>query len=144
MDQTYETRRRSGKRNGSLEPKKPESLTGALKVQSLAPESRKEKTMNMQTAKALGFKKGDFVHTGAFPGIVIGDAHTRTPTCEVWGMEHEAGSAYADDLVLLNWPTFKSLAKRYGFDGAAYSEVAKEAIKQAKARTAAQEVPVTA
>ena len=146
MDQTYETRRRSGKRNGSLEPKKPESLTGALKVQSLAPEteSLKEKTMNMQTAKALGFKKGDFVHTGSFPGIVIGDAHTRTPTCEVWGLEHEMGSAYADDLVLLNWPTFKSLAERYGFDGTAYSEVAKEAIKSAKARTSAQEVPVTA
>jgi hypothetical protein len=144
MDQTYETRRRSGKRNGSLEPKKPESLTGALKVQSLAPESRKEKTMNMQTAKALGFKKGDFVHTGAFPGIVIGDAHTRTPTCEVWGMEHEMGSAYADDLVLLNWPSFKALAERYGFDEKAYSEVAKEAIKNAKARTSAQEVPVTA
>ena len=144
MDQTYETRRRSGKRNGSLKPKKPESLTGAWKVQSLAPESRKEKTMNMQTAKALGFKKGDFVHTGAFPGIVIGDAHTRTPTCEVWGMEHEMGSAYADDLVLLNWPTFKSLAERYGFDEKAYSEVAKEAIKNAKSRTSAQEVPVTA
>ena len=100
--------------------------------------------MNMQTAKALGFKKGDFVHTGSFPGIVIGDAHTRTPTCEVWGFEQELGSAYADDLVLLNWPSFKSLAERYGFDGTAHSEVAKEAIKQAKARTSAQEVSVAA
>ena len=146
MDQTYETRRRSGKKNGGLEPKKPEHRTGIVEVQSLAPEteSRKEKTMNMKTAKALGFKKGDFVHTGSFPGIVIGDANTRTPTCEVWGFEHEMGSAYADDLVLLNWPTFQSLAKRYGFDETAYSEVAKEAIKQAKARTSAQEVPVTA
>ena len=146
MDQTYETRRRSGKKNGGFEPKKPEQLTGASEVHGRAPETKslKEKTMNMQTAKALGFKKGDFVHTGAFPGIVIGDAHTRTPTCEVWGMEHEMGSAYADDLVLLNWPTFKSLAERYGFDEKAYSEVAKEAIKNAKSRTSAQEVPVTA
>ena len=96
--------------------------------------------MNMQTAKALGFKKGDFVHTGSFPGIVIGDAHTRTPVCEVWGFEHEMGSAYADDLVLMNWPTFQSLAKRYGFDGTAFSEVAKEAIKQAQAEQAAPPV----
>ena len=100
--------------------------------------------MNNQTAKALGFKKGDFVHTGSFPGIVISDAHTRTPVCEVFGYEHEMGSAYADDLVLLNWPTFKSLAERYGFDGTAFSEVAKEAIAQAKARASGQEVPVAA
>ena len=50
--------------------------------------------MNMQTAKALGFKKGDFVHTGTFPGIVIGDVDTATPRCEVFGLEHEIGSAY--------------------------------------------------
>jgi hypothetical protein len=98
----------------------------------------------MKTAKALGFKKGDFVHTGAFPGIIVSDAHTRTPVCEVWGYEHETGSAYADDMVLLNWPSFESLAKRYGFDGAAFSEAAKEAIQQAKARTSAQGVPATA
>ena len=85
----------------------------------------------MKTAKELGFKKGDFVHTGAFPGIVIGDAHTKTPTCEVWGFEHETGSAYAEDLTLLSWADFETLAKSYGFDGEAYSEVAKEAIKRA-------------
>jgi hypothetical protein len=98
----------------------------------------------MNTGKRLGFKKGDFVHTGAFPGIVIGDVNTGAPTCEVWGYEHEMGSAYADDLVLLNWPTFESLAKRYGFDGTAYSETAKEAIKNAKERATAQGAPVTA
>ncbi len=92
----------------------------------------------MNTAKALGFKKGDFVHTGAFPGIIVSDAHTRTPVCEVWGFEHESGSAYAEDLVLLNWPTFKSLAERYGFDGSAYSQVAKDAIATARERLAAQ------
>ncbi|MBI3550871.1 MAG: hypothetical protein HY077_00005 [Elusimicrobia bacterium] len=43
------------------------------------------------------------------------------------------GSAYAEDLALLSWPEFKALAERYGFDGTAYSEAAKEAIKQAQA-----------
>ncbi len=91
----------------------------------------------METAKKLGFKKGDFVHTGAFPGIVIGDVHTRTPTCEVWGFEQEMGSAYAEDMALLSWPEFKALAERYGFDGTAHSEAAKEAIKQAQAEQTA-------
>lgn len=96
----------------------------------------------MKTAKALGFKKGDFVHTGSFPGIIVGDVHTRTPTCEVWGFEHETGSAYAEDLTLLNWEDFQMLAKRYGFDGNAYDPAAKEAIQRATAK--AQGVPATA
>jgi len=94
----------------------------------------------METAKGLGFRKGEFVHTGAFPGIIIGDVHTRTPTCEVWGFEHEMGSAYAEDLALLSWQDFEALAKRYGFDGTAYSEAAKEAIKQAQAEQTAAPV----
>jgi hypothetical protein len=98
----------------------------------------------MNTAKELGFKKGDFVHTGAFPAVIIADAHTRTPLCEVWGFEHELGSAYAEDMALLNWPTFKSLAERYGFNGTADSETAKEAIKRAQERFAAQGGSVTA
>jgi len=98
----------------------------------------------MQTAKSLGFKKGDFVHTGSFPAVIIADAHTRTPLCEVWGFEHESGSAYAEDLVLLSWPSFKSLAERYGFDGTAYAEAAKEAIKRAKERATAEGAPATA
>ncbi len=60
----------------------------------------------MQTAKALGFKKGDFVHTGLFPGILIGDVHTTTPLCEVWGLEHECGSAYANELRKLTYDEF--------------------------------------
>lgn len=96
----------------------------------------------MKTAKALGFKKGDFVHTGSFPGIVVGDAHTRTPTCEVWGFEHETGSAYAEDLTLLTWENFQELAKRYGFDGTAYDPAAKEAVK--RATSSAPGVPATA
>lgn len=91
----------------------------------------------METAKRLGFRKGEFVHTGAFPGIIIGDVHRRTPLCEVWGFEHEMGSAYAEDLALLSWPEFRTLAERYGFDGTAYSEAAKEAIKQAQGEQAA-------
>ena len=143
MDQTYETRRRSGKKNGSLEPKKPEHRTGILEVQSLAPETESRKESKMKTAKALGFKKGDFVHTGAFPGIIMGDVHTAAPTCEVWGFEHEMGSAYSEDLTFLTWEDFQQVAKRYGFDGTAYSKAAKEAIAQALAKTAT-EVPVTA
>lgn len=91
----------------------------------------------METAKRLGFRKGEFVHTGAFPGIIIGDVHTRTPTCEVWGFEHEMGSAYAEDLQLLSFSEFKALAERYGFDGTAYAEAAKDAIRQAQAEQTA-------
>lgn len=87
----------------------------------------------METAKKLGFKKGDFVHTGSFPGIIIGDVHTRTPTCEVWGFEHEMGSAYAGDLTLLSWPDFKALANRFGFGGTADSQAGKDAIAAAMA-----------
>ena len=95
----------------------------------------------MKTGKALGFKKGDFVHTGAFPGIIISDVQTFAPCCEVWGFEHEMGSAYAEDLTPLTWEGFQQVAKRYGFDGTADSKVAQEAIAQAKAATG---VPVTA
>ena len=87
----------------------------------------------MLTAKKLGFKKGDFVHTGTFPGIVIGDVDTATPRCEVWGVEHEMGSAYAEDLTLMTWEDFQKVAGRYGFDGTADSEAAREAIAHVKA-----------
>ena len=95
----------------------------------------------MQTAKKLGFKKGDFVHTGAFPGIVIGQVNTATPMCEVWGVEHEMGSAYAEDLTRMTWDEFQAVAGRFGFDGTAYSAAAKEAIKQ---MAGGMEVAVTA
>jgi hypothetical protein len=96
---------------------------------------------NMETAKKLGFKKGDFVHTGAFPGIVIGDVNSATPTVEAWGFEHEMGSAYSEDLALMTWQEFQAVAGRYGFDGSAYSEAAKNAIAQAKSGMG---VPATA
>lgn len=82
----------------------------------------------MKTAKALGFVKGDFVWTGAFPGILVSDVHTSTPVAEVWGFDHESGSVYAHDLRKLTKAEFLAAAGRYGFDGSAYSEVAKAAL----------------
>ena len=94
----------------------------------------------MKTGKALGFKKGDFVHTGAFPGIIISDVQTFAPCCEVWGFEHEMGSAYAEDMTLLTWEKFQELAGRYGFDGTADSKTAREAIAKAKASASVLDV----
>lgn len=88
----------------------------------------------MQSAKKLGFAKGMFVHTGAFAGIIISDAHTTTPCCEVWGWEHEMGSCYASDLSHLTFEEFK--AQAHNFDGTAYSEVSKKAIKDAQSAVA--------
>ena len=51
-----------------------------------------------KTAKALGYQVGDLVYTGAFPGILISDVNSATPTCEVFGFEQEMGSCYASDL----------------------------------------------
>ena len=83
------------------------------------------------SAKTMGFKKGDFVFTGAFPGIIIGDVHTNTPTCEVWGFEHESGSVYASDLKKLTAEEFKNVASQYGFNGAAYAKEAQKALQEA-------------
>ena len=53
----------------------------------------------MQTAKARGFVKGDYALTSmGFVAKLIQDVHTATPLCEVWGLEHEFGSVYADEL----------------------------------------------
>lgn len=67
----------------------------------------------MSSAKKLGYKKGDFVYTGAFPGILIGDVHTTTPLCEVWGIEHECGGCYASDLRRLTFTEFKAMVQQY-------------------------------
>ncbi len=87
--------------------------------------------MENKTGKSLGFKKGDFVFTGAFPGIIVSDVNTTAPCCEVWGWEHETGSAYASDLRKLSYPEWLILAERYQFDGSAYSPVAQAAITSA-------------
>lgn len=54
-----------------------------------------------KTAKSLGFVKGDYAIDRNFGWVhkLIQDVHTATPLCEVWGLEHEYGSAYAADLV---------------------------------------------
>jgi len=85
----------------------------------------------MKTAKALGFKKGNFVSIGGmFVGIIIGDVHTSTPCQETWGFEHETGSAYADELRKISPQEF--LNNRYFKQNAiAYSQIAKDAIKEA-------------
>lgn len=51
------------------------------------------------TAKALGLKKGDCIITSSgFVGVIISDAHTSRPCCEIWGLAHEGGSVYAHEL----------------------------------------------
>jgi len=83
-----------------------------------------------KTAKALGYKKGDLVFTGAFPGIIVSDINSRTPCCEVWGYEHESGSCYAHDLERMPPSVFKSHVIELGHSWplTAYSPVAKEAL----------------
>jgi len=85
----------------------------------------------MSTGKARGFAKGDFVWTGAFPGIIISDVHTFAPCCEVWGFEHEMGSAYAEDLIKMEPLKWAEAARKYGFDGTAYAKESKAAIQAA-------------
>jgi hypothetical protein len=87
------------------------------------------------TGKNRGFVKGDFVFTGAFPGIIVSDVHTFAPVCEVWGFEHESGSAYAKDLVKLSFVQFKEQIEQDGKTIATlnpYSEVAKAALRNAQ------------
>jgi hypothetical protein len=84
-------------------------------------------------AKARGFKKGDLVFTGAFPGVLISDVHTLTPVCEVWGIEHESGSVYASDLKRLDPAQFMEALKILGHAAPveAYSKVAAQALAAA-------------
>lgn len=69
----------------------------------------------LPSAKKLGFLKGDLVHTGAFPAVVIGDVHTSTPLCEVFGFENEMGSAYAHELRHLTAENFQLELKKHGY-----------------------------
>ena len=53
----------------------------------------------MTTAKALGFKKGDYaINQMGWVCKLIQYVNTTTPMCEVWGFEHEFGSVYANEL----------------------------------------------
>lgn len=60
----------------------------------------------MSSAKKLGYAVGQLVWTGSFPAVIVGDVHTTTPTCEVWGVEQETGSVYAKDLAPLKTAGF--------------------------------------
>jgi hypothetical protein len=91
--------------------------------------------MKSVTGKSRGFQKGDFVHTGAFPGIIISDVHTFAPCCEVWGFEHEGGSAYAKDLTKLTFEEFKLQIEAEGHKIETlnpFSDVSKKAIRKAQ------------
>lgn len=68
----------------------------------------------MPSAKKLGFAVGDLVWTGAFPGVIVGDIGTTTPTCEVWGFEQEQGSVYATDLKHMEPAIWKVRAEQHG------------------------------
>jgi hypothetical protein len=92
--------------------------------------------VKIATGKSLGFKVGDFIHTGAFPGIIISDVGTFAPCCEVWGWEHEMGSAYATHLRKLSFPEFRAQAMQYGYNGTAYSKASKKAIAEAQSLVA--------
>jgi malonyl CoA-acyl carrier protein transacylase len=67
----------------------------------------------MKTAKALGFKKGDWVHYGAWYAKIIGMVHTATPLCFVFGWAEEAGSVYAHDIVKMNVSQQMALEKKH-------------------------------
>lgn len=90
----------------------------------------------MQTAKKLGYVKGDFIFTGLFPGIIVGEVHTTTPMCEVWGIEQEIGSCYAEEITRLTFDEFVRAAKRRGHQELkANHPAAKEAILKAAEAT---------
>ena len=85
--------------------------------------------MKTITGKSKGLKKGDFVHTGAFPGIIISDVHTFAPCCEVWGFEHEMGSAYASDIVKISKDEFIQMTTAEGHGELnPYSKVSRDAL----------------
>ena len=67
----------------------------------------------MKTAKALGILKGQYVVTNmGFVGIVEQQVNTATPMLEVWGLEHEMGSAYAEELVQISATQFLDLLRQ--------------------------------
>lgn len=76
--------------------------------------------------------------TPAFPAVIISDAHTTTPCCEVWGIEQECGSAYANELRRISFAEFQAQVRLYkpgllDIAGSCYSEVSKKAIREAEA-----------
>jgi len=70
----------------------------------------------MRTAKAMGFVKGDFAIDREFGFIhkLIQGLNTATPLCEVWGFEHEFGSAYAENLTKISEEEARQLISERG------------------------------
>lgn len=75
---------------------------------------KKQRELRDMPAKDMGYKKGDFIWTGSFPGILISDLHTMMPMCEVWGFEQEMGSVYAKDLKRMSKEKFLLAARNHG------------------------------
>lgn len=96
--------------------------------------NRKLRELRDMPAKDMGYKKGDFIWTGAFPGILISDLHTMTPMCEVWGFEQEMGSVYAKDLKRMSKDEFLQAAQKCG-----HSLPLKPYAKEAKAVLASED-----
>lgn len=67
--------------------------------------------MSNKTAKAMGFKKGDWVWYGGWYAKIIGQVHTATPLCFVFGWEEEAGSVYAHDISVMDMDNQKHYEK---------------------------------
>lgn len=91
----------------------------------------------MITGKQMGLKKGDFVFTGAFPGIIISDVHTFAPCCEVWGIEHELGSAYAADMRKLTREEFLQQCADMGYSAEKLDPIAAVSIEALNKQEAA-------
>ncbi|MFQ5793019.1 MAG: hypothetical protein ACE5JI_21320, partial [Acidobacteriota bacterium] len=76
-------------------------------------ESRRRRTMAHKANANL--KKGDYVVTSfGFPAIVQDNYRNRnTRLLEVWGICHEWGSEYADELRPVSQETFETLREQY-------------------------------
>lgn len=85
------------------------------------------------TGVKKGLAVGDFVHTGAFPAIIISDVRTYAPCCEVFGFEQECGSAYAAEMIRLTKGQFLEMCERQGYKQPfeVYSQKSYDALKAA-------------
>lgn len=72
-------------------------------------------TMNLKTAKALGFRKGDWVMLtdSGWYAKLLSDVHTKTPVCFVLGYTYEAGSVYSNTLAKLSPEMQQALEKKH-------------------------------
>lgn len=97
----------------------------------------------MVTAKFLGFKRGDFVDTGAFPGVVVAYVDTYQPVVEVWGMERGLISVYAKNLRRISFGEFQESVRLHEpgttlIEG--ITKAAKEAIRTAERLASAEAI----